>query len=325
MTLKLGSLALGLVAVMVLGVGIGATELGITDVWDALRGRLEGPDRDILLLIRAPRILLAGLIGAALGLSGAVFQALLRNPLAEPFVLGVSGGAALGAVLAIAFGGTAGAGVVPLAATVGAVCAIFGVLKIASAVGPALSPRVLILAGVVMSALFNAVIMLILALSTAEEIRDALFWMMGSLGAASWTDVRLLALYGVPATVVLLGLARPLNLLALGEEPALYLGVAVERTRTIALVVTSLLVGAAVAVSGIIGFVGLVVPHAFRILWGADHRLLLPASALGGAAFLIATDTVARSMISPAELPTGVITALIGVPVFLVLLIRRGT
>ena len=325
MTLRLLTLAGVLAVVMLLGLGVGASDLGLSDVWAALRGDLTDADRNILFLIRAPRVLLAGLVGAALGLSGAVLQALLRNPLAEPFVLGVSGGAAVGAVLAIATGLATLPGSVPLAATIGAVAAIFGVLKIAGAVGAALSPRVLILAGVVVSALFNAVIMLILALSSAEEIRQALFWMMGSLGGASWSDVALVGAYGIPATLLLLALARPFNLLALGEEPALYLGVAVERTRTIALVVTSLLVGAAVAVSGIIGFVGLVVPHAFRLLWGSDHRLLLPASALGGALFLIATDTVARSMVSPAELPTGVITALIGVPVFLFLLVRRGT
>lgn len=322
---RLAALAVLLGIVALLGLGVGASDLGLVDLIGALRGRLDPTGHDVLLVIRAPRVVLAGLVGGALGISGAVFQALLRNPLAEPFVLGVSGGAAVGAVIAIALGWALVPGLLPLAATVGALLAIAGVLRIARAVGPALSPRVLILAGVVVSAFFNAVILLLLALSSAESIRQALFWMMGSLASASWASVGLLGLYALPAMILIVSLARPLNLLALGEEPALYLGVPVERTRTWALTVTSVLVGASVAVSGIIGFVGLVIPHAFRLLWGSDHRLLLPASALGGASFLILTDTVARMLISPEELPTGVITALIGVPVFLILLVRRGT
>ncbi|MEZ4424142.1 MAG: iron ABC transporter permease [Gemmatimonadota bacterium] len=325
MIFRLVALTVAVAAVALLGLGIGASGLGLAGVLDVLRGTATGIDRDILLGIRAPRVVLAGLVGGSLGISGAVLQALLRNPLAEPFVLGVSGGAAVGAVLAIGLGGSFVPGLVPLSATVGALAATAAVLRIARAVGPALSPRVLILAGVVVSAFFNAIILLLLALSSTEGLRQALYWMMGNLSGASWGAVGMLAGFAAPALLWIVSQARPLNLLALGEEPALYLGVSVERTRTAALAVTSVLVGAAVAVSGIIGFVGLVIPHAFRLLWGSDHRLLLPASALGGAAFLIATDTVARTLVSPVELPTGVITALIGVPVFLLLLVRRGT
>jgi iron complex transport system permease protein len=182
---------------------------------------------------------------------------------------------------------------------------------------------VLLLAGVVAGAFFNAVILLLLTLAGIESFRSAVFWMMGSLAASSWRAAFGLALYTLPAAALLFTLARPLNLLAIGEETALFLGTRVERVKLVAYFAASLLVAAVVAACGVIGFVGLIVPHAVRLLWGSDHRLLLPASLLGGGVFLLLADTAARTIAAPGELPVGVITALVGVPIF-VLLLRRS-
>jgi iron complex transport system permease protein len=247
----------------------------------------------------------------------------LRNPLAEPYVLGVAGGAAVGAVGAVVFGLAVIPGAVQLAALAGAIGAMLLVLRIALRVGRALDTRVLLLAGVVVGAFFNAVILLLLMLADVESFRSAVFWMMGSLSGANWRATALLALYIVPSILVLLAIARALNLLAIGEETALFLGTRVERVKLLAYFIASLLVAAAVAACGVIGFIGLIVPHAVRLAWGSDHRLLLPASALGGGTFLLLADTAARTIAAPAELPVGVITALVGVPVF-VLLLRRS-
>jgi iron complex transport system permease protein len=252
---------------------------------------------------------LALLAGAALALTGAVFQALLRNPLAEPYVLGVAGGAAVGAVGAVVLGAAAGlSGLVPAAALLGAGGAILLVFRIAARAG-ALDTRVLLLAGVVVGAFFNAVILLLLTLADVESFRSAIFWMMGSLAAASWRSAALLALYLAPACVVLLSLARPFNAIAVGEETAQHLGIRVERIKLLAYFIASLAVGACVAACGVIGFVGLIVPHALRLLLGPDHRLLVPAAALGGGAFLVACDTLARTLLPGRELPVGVVTA----------------
>ncbi len=319
----LAILGAGLLGSLLLSVLVGAAPVAPGDVFRAFLGQADATTSSIVLGLRLPRALLAVLVGGALAASGVVFQALLRNPLADPYVLGVSGGAAVGAVIAVVLGLAGGQPwVVPAAAFVGGAGAIALVLRIALAVGSTLSARVFILAGVVAAAFFNALILLLLSLADAESFRSAVFWMMGSLAAASWGQVLLLASYGLPSLVVLLLMARPLNLLAVGEEAAAHLGVRVERTKRLAYLVTSLLVAAAVAVAGVIGFVGLIVPHALRLVWGSDHRLLLPASVLAGAGFLLLTDTVARTVVSPGELPTGVLTALLGVPLFVVLLIR---
>lgn len=305
-------------------VAVGAADLPLGDVFAALTGGGTESTRAIVLELRVPRAVVAALMGAGLALSGAVFQALLRNPLADPYVLGVSGGAAIGAVGAVTIGWAASAAwSVPLAAFVGATAAIAVVFRIAAGVGGALDTRVLLLAGVVVGALCNAVIMLLLTLANVETFRSAIFWMMGSLSTVSWSGAGLLAAYLVPAAVLLVGLARPLNLLAIGEETAHHLGTRVERVKLAAYLVASLLVAASVAVSGVIGFIGLIVPHAIRLAWGTDHRFLLPAAVLAGAAFLLAADTLARTVAAPAELPVGVITALVGVPIFVILLSRR--
>lgn len=306
-----------------LAVGIGAVSVAPGEILQALAGQADATTRAIVVDLRLPRAVLAMLIGAALGVAGTVFQALLRNPLAEPYILGVSGGAAVGAVGVIGFVAAAPSWLVPAAAFAGGIGAILLVFRIATAVGTALDTRVLLLAGVVVGAFFNAVILLLLTLAEVETFRSAVFWMMGSLAAASWQSVGLLSLYTLPALAILLGLARPLNLLAIGEETALYLGTPVETVKRIAYAVASLLVAAGVAAAGVIGFVGLIVPHALRLVGGGDHRFVLPGSALAGAAFLLLADTAARTAAAPVELPVGVVTALIGVPVFIVLLTRR--
>jgi iron complex transport system permease protein len=318
---------LALLAVLILtafiAVGVGAVSVPPGEILQALTGRADATTRAIVVDLRLPRAVLAMLIGAALAVAGTVFQALLRNPLAEPYILGVSGGAAVGAVGVIGFIAAAPGWLVPAAAFAGGIGAIHLVFRIATAVGTALDTRVLLLAGVVVGAFFNAVILLLLTLADIETFRSAVFWMMGSLASASWQSVGLLSLYTLPALAILLGLARHLNLLAIGEETALYLGTPVETVKRVAFGVASLLVAAGVAAAGVIGFVGLIVPHALRLVGGGDHRFVLPGSALAGAAFLLLADTAARTAAAPVELPVGVVTALIGVPVFVVLLTRR--
>jgi iron complex transport system permease protein len=322
---RLLALGLLLAVALVLSVAVGAVPLSPGSVLDALLGRGDAMTRAIIVELRLPRAALAALIGAGLAVAGTVFQALLRNPLAEPYILGVSGGAAVAAVAVLVLVGAAAPWAVPAAAFAGGVGAILLVFRIASSTGSVLDTRVLLLAGVVVGAFFNALILLLLTFAEVETFRSAVFWMMGSLAGATWPAVGMLAVYLVPSLVVLFALARPLNLMAIGEETALYLGARVERIKWTAYLVASLLVAAGVAAAGIIGFVGLIVPHALRLIWGADHRFLLPGTALAGAAFLLLADTVARTVAAPVELPVGVVTALIGVPVFVVLLTRRPT
>jgi iron complex transport system permease protein len=317
-------LAALLAASLLLAVRLGAVPLGVRAIVDAAVGRGDPAAIAIVRDLRLPRSVQAALVGAALAASGAAFQALLRNPLAEPYILGVSGGAAVGAVCAIVLGLAAHVWAVPLAAFLGALVAIALVLRISVSIGSTLDTRVLLLGGVVIGAFFNACILLALTFADTESFRSAIFWMMGSFSGATWRGSGVLALYLVPALLVLLALARPLNLLAIGEETAAYLGVSVERVKYLAYATASLLTAAAVAVAGVIGFVGLVVPHVVRFIWGSDYRFLIPASALLGAAFLVLADAVARTAAAPTELPMGAVTALVGVPFFLWLLRRRA-
>jgi iron complex transport system permease protein len=322
---RFGVVVLALFALLAFAssIGIGAAGLSLAEVLAALAGGGTPTDRSIVLELRLPRAIAGLLAGGSLALSGATFQALLRNPLAEPYVLGVSGGAAVGAVGAIVLGAGNTTALLPAFALIGALGSVLLVLRIALRVGRALDTRVLLLAGVIVGAFFNAVILLLLTLADVESFRSAIFWMMGSLASASWGGNALLAAYAFPASFVIIMMARPLNLLAAGEETALYLGIRVTRIKTIAYVTASMLVAATVAVCGTIGFIGLVIPHAMRMLWGGDHRFLLPAVFLAGGAFLLLADTGARIVAAPAELPVGVVTALIGVPLF-VLLLRRS-
>ena len=276
---------------------------------------------DIVRSLRLPRAILAFLVGGSLALSGASLQALVRNPLADPFLLGLSGGAGLGAVLAIALH-LAGPWVLPLAAFGGALFAMALVYRLGLVGGAELDPRVLILAGVAVGAFASAVTTAIVSLSDAAELRNTFLWLWGGLSGASWDTVVVMAVYAPLPVLVLFAAARPLDLLALGEEPARHLGADVVPLKRRVYVAASLLTAAAVAVSGVIGFVGLVVPHAMRTLWGHRHRPLLPASFVGGGALLALSDTVARVAVAPRELPVGIVTALIGVPVF-ALMLRR--
>ncbi|HSW31247.1 MAG TPA: iron ABC transporter permease [Longimicrobiales bacterium] len=317
------ALLAALAAAVVLGVRFGPVHLTTGEVLAALAG--GGPEwqRQIVVELRLPRLLLGALVGGGLALAGATFQALLRNPLAEPYILGISGGASVGAVLVLALG-LAGATswALPLAALAGALLAIALVFRVATASGRNLDVRVLLLAGVVVAAFFSACVAFILSVSEARTVQGAVLWIMGSLAGASWASVGVTAGYTLPAAALLLTLARPLNLMAIGEETAHYLGADVEKVKRTALALAALLTAAGVAVAGVIGFVGLVVPHAIRLLVGSDHRALLPLSFLGGATFLVLSDIVAQLVLAPTQVPVGVITAFVGVPLFLVLLRR---
>jgi iron complex transport system permease protein len=322
--LRLALLAASVAFALLLGVRVGAVPLGVREVAAAIRGAGDPTTVAIVQRLRLPRAVLAALVGGALAASGVTFQALLRNPLAEPYVLGVSGGAAVGAVAAIVFTGASTSGpVVALSAFGGAILAILLVFRVAASVGRALDTRILLLAGVVVGAFFNACILLALTFASTEDFRSALFWMMGSFSGATWRGIGTLAAAMVPAILLLFALSRSLDLLAVGEETAAFLGVRTERTKLLAYATASLLAAAAVAVSGVIGFVGLVVPHVVRMLWGGDHRFLLPASVLMGATFAVLADTLARTAAAPTELPIGVVTAFVGVP-FFVYLLRRS-
>ncbi len=317
------TLILAVIGAFSLSVWLGSVHLTIGETLAAFTGRGDASIRQIVVELRAPRAVLAILVGGGLALAGAVFQALLRNPLAEPYILGISGGAATGAVLALAFGlAISHSWALPIAAFVGALLAITLVLRVAAADDDQVDVRVLLLAGVVVGAFFTACLSFVLSISDARTVRSAILWMMGSLAGADWVTVMTVALYTLPATLILIGLARPLNLLAIGEETAGYLGTNVERVKKVAYIVASLLTAAGVAATGIIGFVGLIVPHGVRLVVGADYRMLLPLSFLAGAVFLTLADVVARTMLSPIEVPIGVITALVGVPLFLLLLRR---
>jgi iron complex transport system permease protein len=312
-------------ASLLLAVRLGAVPLSLRQVMDGVRGTGDPTTVAIVRRLRLPRAVLAAMVGGSLAASGATFQALLRNPLAEPYILGISGGAAVGAVFAIAAGGAlATSGIVGMAALAGSILAILLVFRIAAVVGRALDTRILLLAGVVVGAFFNACILLALTFASSDAFRSAVFWMMGSFSGATWRGTALLGAAMLPGLAVLLALARPLNLLAVGEETAAYLGTRVERTKLLAYGTASLLTAGAVAVSGVIGFVGLVVPHVVRMLWGPDHRFLIPASVLLGAAFVVLADTLARTAAAPTELPVGVVTAFVGVPFFVWLLRRRA-
>jgi iron complex transport system permease protein len=273
----------------------------------------------ILFDIRLPRVALAALVGSALATAGATYQGLLRNPLADPYLIGVSAGAALGATIAIVFS----FGAIPLYAFVGAVGATTLIYALARA-GGRTTPTTLILAGVALGAFLSAITsFLMFAGDSALRTRQVLAWMMGSFALGSWQDVAAMLPYLGIGWLVLFLNARMLNVLQLGDVQAQQLGIPVERVTMILVAAASLITAAAVATSGIIGFVGLIVPHAVRLVWGPDHRFLLPMSALVGAAFLIGADTLARTLLSPGELPVGILTAFCGAPFFLYLLRRN--
>ncbi len=312
-----------LLLAFLLSVRLGHISLSTEEVLRALSGAGDPTHRRILFEIRLPRAVLGILVGGGLALAGSVFQALLRNPLAEPYILGISGGSAAGAVLVLSLGlVTVSSALLPAAAFGGALLAVLLVFRVAASADRSLDVRVLLLAGVVVGSFFTAVIALILALSEAQAVRSAVVWMMGSLYGVGWGSVGVVAAYTIPAALVLMSLARALNLMSVGEETASYLGTDVEAVKRIAYGVASLITAAGVAVAGIIGFVGLIVPHTLRLVVGSDQRILLPLSFLAGGAFLTFADLGARLILDPTEIPIGVITAFLGVPLFLVLLRR---
>lgn len=277
--------------------------------------------RLVLLKIRIPRVLLAAVVGATLAVSGLTFQTLLRNPLADPFILGVSGGAACGAAIATALGLARLPMVLPLVAFAGA-CLATGAVFLLARRDRHVEPMRLILAGLVLNSLFSALILLSLSVTRGSDLTAALRWMMGSLFSASWRDVSLLSLILLGALGVLSWFSNDLRMMAFGDDDARSRGVSVERVKLVAYLTASIATGATVAVSGIIPFIGLMIPHAVRMVWRSDFRLLLPLSALAGALLLTAADAGSRVAVAPQELPIGAITAVLGVPFFLVIMRR---
>jgi iron complex transport system permease protein len=282
-------------------------------------------DHAILLGVRLPRVLMGVVIGAILAAVGTALQALVRNPLAEGGILGISGAGALGAIIALVFfSHTAGGDViVSLSAFGAALLSTVAVYRLAQVDGR-LEPFTLLLVGVIFNAFWGAAIMIVNSVVNFYYAHSILFWLMGSLEAPTWREVAIVGTLGLAGFGVLALAARDMNLLSLGDDAAGELGVNVGRLRRTIFLATSVMIGAAVSVSGIISFVGLIVPHILRIAFGADHRLLLPASLLGGAAFMVLADLVARTVIAPAEVPVGAITAMCGGPFFIYMLRREG-
>lgn len=274
--------------------------------------------------VRLPRIFFAGIVGASLSIGGVVFQAMLRNPLADPYVLGISGGSALGAIAGIIIGASSFYLGIPLLAFCGALVTVLLVFVVAGKTRGPLLDNSLLLSGVVVNAFFSAAILFFLSIADSMELHSITFWLMGDLSRASFHEILLAAICLFSGFMIIYFQARKLNLIVQGEETALQLGVNIERTKQLLLIVTSLITAVAVSMAGIIGFVGIMVPHMMRLVFGSDHRLLLPAAALFGAGFLVIADTVARLVLAPAELPVGVITALCGAPYFIFLLKRKS-
>lgn len=316
-------LLLFVVGCLLVGSLAGAIPLSPGALWQGLR-HAEAPSAEIIRNLRIPRVLLAFLVGGSLGICGAALQALVRNPLAEPYLLGLSGGAGLGAVVAIGLkAGSVWA--IPVAAFLGAMSAAALVYRLSMVNGRRMDPRVLLLAGVVVGAFATALMSAIIVLSDAVQLRNAFLWLLGGFSGASWQALEIFLAYSLIPIIVLLGSARALDLLVLGEETAHNLGADVDRTRVVVYVTTALLTAASVAACGIIGFVGLVVPHAVRRIWGPLHRTLLPFVFVASGGFLVLADAAARSVVRPAELPVGIVTALVGVPLFALLLRKTLT
>lgn len=331
--LVLSGLLLASAAVIILCSQFGAVTVRLTDIVAALRqllttGSLEHVSLEtagvIFLQVRLPRVLMGFLVGSALAAVGVTLQALLRNPLADPYVLGVSSGAALGASLAMLLG--VGATVLlfpllPLFGFAGGLVALILIYRLAQTQGR-LPLHSLLLAGVILNAILTALIMFITSIMEPNRSAGLMAWLMGSLAAPGYPALAVIAMYVACVSAVLMRNAQVLNVLTQGEETARSLGIDTERVKKQLYVLTALVTGAVVSMSGMIGFVGMVVPHAVRMMIGADYRLLLPASALVGGMFLVVSDTIARTMFAPAETPVGIVTALAGGPFFLYLLLR---
>lgn len=292
--------------------------INITPDWQAAT-------ETIVLAIRLPRVILAGLVGAALSIAGATYQGLFRNPLADPYLIGVAQGASLGAVIGFLFpfsGEGFGFGIIPIMAFLGALFSV-AVVYLLARVGKTLPVTTLILAGVALGALWGAVVSYLIIFTSGERMHGIVFWMMGSFSLSQWSEVGIVLPYVVLGATVILLYSRSLNVMQLDEEQAQQLGINVERVKLILLAAATLITAAAVSFVGTIGFVGIIIPHIVRLLWGPDHRFLLPLSIVTGAIFLVVADLLARVLLAPTELPVGVITAFCGVPFFLYLLRRK--
>ncbi len=296
-------------------------QIMVHQIIPAVDGDWLSSHEQILMSIRLPRVILAVLVGAALGIAGTTLQGVLQNPLADPYLIGLSSGAALGASIAIIISKSIGAGgytLVPVFAFIGGITSLLIVFTLARR-GGRMTVTNLILAGVATSAFFSAVVSLLIVLH-GDRMEQIIFWMMGGLGQATWRSAAIVFVYLIPGSIVIFIYSRALNIMILGDTTAHFLGLHVEAVKKLLLVSATLITAAAVSVTGLIGFVGLIVPHMFRRIVGADHRILLPAAALGGAILMVVADTIARTAMIPREIPVGVITALCGAPFFLYLL-----
>jgi len=320
-----GLLSVVLVAALIVGLSIGSSGGGMTALW---RGLLNSEPADPVLMtilwkIRLPRVLLAALVGAALSLGGLVFQALLRNPLAEPYILGISGGSAIGAIIGILIGLSQFPGVTLMSfgASLATLLLILGISMGESL----LRKNALLLSGVMVNAFCSAVIMFLVSMTQDTRLHSIIFWLMGDLSLGDLQHTVILALFLVPCFIVIFMYANTMNLMLMGKEMAQSMGVHIRKANLVLLLTTSLMVSACVSQCGLIGFVGLVIPHLFRLLLGPDHRVLLPACILGGGAYMVLCDLLARALPQQGELPAGVITALVGAPLFVYLLKRSNS
>jgi iron complex transport system permease protein len=331
--ISLVGLGAALLIVIALATSIGSVHVPLGTTFSILADKLPFIDINqtwssatatIVLDIRLPRIILAGLVGAALAVAGATYQGLFRNPLADPYLIGVAQGASLGAVIGFllpAAWNLTAIGVIPMFAFIGAIAATVIVYLLAR-VGKTLPVTTLILSGVALSALLGSITSYLI-LSSGNKLHSIIFWMMGSFSSSDWSEVLIVLPYVAIGTAVIVIFARLLNVMQLDEEQAQQLGVNVESFKLILLAAATLITAASVSFVGTIGFVGIIIPHAVRLIWGADHRFLLPLAILTGAIFMILTDLIARTVLAPTEIPIGVITAICGAPFFLYLLRRR--
>jgi iron complex transport system permease protein len=319
-----GGLAL---AACVLAPLVGSTPISLARAFDRTIPFADNVDAQIFFVARLPRVLAGAAVGATLAAAGVVLQAMLRNPLATPFTLGVSAGASLGAMLAIVFGASVAVGPlspVPLASLAGAAVASAIVYRLATMQGRAMSTSVLLLAGVTLNSFFSALIMFVQYIADFAQVYRALRWVMGDLDVGSYEPIVAALPLMLIAFALFALLPSSLNLLSLGKDAAATRGVDVARAQRLAFLSSALATAAAVSLAGPIGFIGIVVPHLVRLMVGVDHRIVLPASALFGAAFLVACDLIGRTILAPIEVPVGVVTAMLGGPFFLWLLVRKG-
>ena len=326
------SLILALVATVVLTTAIGPVQISPSTTAGILAKRLplvgdlitpswSAAEETIILQIRLPRVILAVLVGAALATAGCAMQGIFKNPMACPYVIGVSSGAALGVTFALATFAQANMYALPLMAFIGALAAVFLVYNIAR-VGGRLPTETLLLAGIAVAIFLSAISSFVFYMSS-ENIHGIMFWLMGGLAGKGWSHVMIALPWICIGIVAIYIFARGLNVMLLGEESAQHLGIDAEKLKKIMLVSVALITASAVAVSGVIGFVGLIIPHIMRILVGPDHRILIPSAIMAGGIFLVWSDTIARTIMAPTEIPVGIITALFGAPFFLYLLRRK--